>query len=150
MGEVSETEHVLWLDPGRVTGWAVVNLVTGAFETGQEEFYETGLLVSRWAHNYEAGLVLGWEDYLGHGGSPKWALEVIGVARWFGECYGCRLQTAPASSRVVVTLPVLKALGAHALGKEHANDAARHLVAWLRREGLMRERLDEVFTSLLS
>jgi hypothetical protein len=149
-----------WIDPGKTTGWATLT----SCMLGQSAMYPT-----EWIHSFvtgqtddllelgemlellNGGSAIGWEAYLGHGGSPRHAHEVIGMARYLAMRHHWEiLPEMPAASRVIVTIPMLKALGAHSLGRPHANDAARHLVAWLWREGLMRERLTEVFTSELS
>jgi len=100
----------------------------------------TGGVVQSLAKTHGPGLYLGWEQYVvtqggGRGGDANQALETIGIARWLCAEYHCTLlKPMPASSRVVASLDLLKTLGWYLPGKVHANDATRHLVAWLLRE----------------
>lgn len=139
--------EVLWLDPGRTTGYA--ELCPGPrVITGEKRGIESvGLFIDGFC---QGGRAIGWEDYLGSGGSPRYAFEVIGVATYLALRSRCRiLDPAPAASRVVCSDEALKRLGWWKPGHEHANQAAKHLVAWLLRNHLMMEVLEPVFTSLL-
>jgi hypothetical protein len=140
---------VVWLDPGKKTG--VAFLRDGVFQSMERDFVETGRLLEHWLSLYGSHLCVGWEDYNATGGGEaSYSLEVIGVARWLCRMHDATvLPTVPASSRVVATDQVLKLLTWHRPGLGHANDAARHLVAWLLRTGHMRDQLTEVFTCVL-
>lgn len=145
--------HVLWLDPGRTTGWATIHCDETEYscDAGETDFQGIGSLIDDFCRHYGDTALVGYESYLGRGGTPKYAHEVIGVARYLANRSGTRIAEAPAANRVIVTLPMIQALGCYSRGEQHANDAGRHLVAWLLREGHWTRfpALHDVFTSLL-
>lgn len=141
----------MWLDPGKVTGYS--RLLFGgrepwfnAWEVGPQEM---GNLIADQTARHGREMILGWEAYLGSGGTPRHALEVIGVARYFATKHNCVIVERPASSRLICRDEHLRELGWHRPGKEHANQATRHLVAWLLHHNLMMDRLKPVFTNSL-
>lgn len=140
---MTDPQIVLFLDPGNTTGWSMLQYTTEGydFQAGQAEgSVIVGDFVARLARAYGPGLHLGWEQYIvvnggGRGGDANQALETIGIARWLCVEYHCTLlRPMPASSRVVASVALLKELGWYTPGRVHANDATRHLVAWLLRE----------------
>ncbi len=121
-------ESVLWLDPGGTTGWAMLDLTkdgTYLFECGQET---------------PGDVWVGWEQYIvtsggGKAGNPAPSLEAIGAVRYLCAKHRARvLPAVPSSHRVVASPALLKSLGWWRPGMPHAQDATRHLVAWLLRE----------------
>lgn len=160
-------QAVLWLDPGKTTGWA--KLVRGKdFYSGQEDFMGIGNILlghctgyyTTWQRDKIPGykdqdnvwtdIVIGWEQFniTSHTwrlGDNNWALEVIGVARWHCMSYGKKmLQPATRESRNIVSFQLLKAAGWHKPGMDHANDAARHLLAWVIRDGSATPEMKEL------
>lgn len=129
---------VLWLDPGKTTGWA--RLDDDLFHSGEAPFYEAGQVV-RSHCTATPGARVGWESFQVTPASYRMlgshdTIQAIGVIRWLALDGGARL-LPPASrqAREVTSLAMLRALGWYAPGKGHANDATRHLVAWLMRSG---------------
>jgi hypothetical protein len=97
---------------------------------------------------------VGWESYLVTGArsaDSTDALRVIGVAQWLAHRYSAEvLPEVPSSARTVVSNDLLKRLGWYTPGLDHANQAARHLAAWLAREHLLTPDQREAFTSSLA
>jgi hypothetical protein len=140
MGLVSRGRNaVLWLDPGSTTGWARA-WDGGGFESGEAWFQRAGEIVR--AHcRASRNARVGWEQfnitpatYRLKGSSD--AIEVIGAARWVaGDMNAVILPPAQRAARMTVTPAVLRRLGWYRPGLGHANDAARHLLAWMIRSG---------------
>lgn len=150
---------IMWLDPGLTTGWATLyNIDT------PDEYFDAGQVYGR----VEAGdkieevlsfhgkhLHLGWEAYIvGHGsrliGDPVPSLEVIGMARWLGHKYhATMLKPVPSEARLVAIQKVISHLGWSVKGI-HATDATRHLIAYLIREKLVMNRIEEVYGGMLA
>jgi len=135
-------EFVIWLDPGLHTGWATL-LHGEHFDSGEGILPEIGELLEDYANIYHDNLGIGWEQYvLTSGGSRTGSagppIEVIGVARWIGYKFQCQmLKPVPAAMRKAATPEMLDRLGWWCPGLGHANDAARHMLAWLMRENLL-------------
>ena len=145
--------YTVFLDPGKATGVAVLDFRLG--KDPQHTAWEGNLvsvgdfLLDRVDDPVKP--VIGWERYLGSGGTASWSHEMIGVARYLALTHGCRVIEAPAASRVIASDKALKIQGWYRSGKPHANDASRHLAAWLLREGLWTvvPGLQDMATSLL-
>jgi hypothetical protein len=134
---------VLWLDPGKMTGWARLDGET--FSSGEAPFYETGRIVRSHCTSIRyvssPDVKVGYESFQVTPASYRMlgssdALQAIGMIRWLALDLGASL-LPPASrqARDTVTPAMLKALEWYLPGKGHANDAARHLVAWMMRSG---------------
>jgi hypothetical protein len=134
-------ELVIWLDPGLHTGWAT--LLHGVhFDSGEGILPEIGELLEDHARIYQQRMALGWEQFIitpggGRSSTAGPAIETIGTARWLGYKHECQmLPPVPSAMRTCVSVPTLKKLGWHCPGMDHANQAARHLAAWMLREDL--------------
>lgn len=141
---------VCWVDPGQHIGIAILEQDT--FQSFQLEgirqfggWLETALGFG--------GVALGWESYLVTGArsaESTVALRVIGAAEYLALKYGAEiLPEVPSSARTTVSYRVLCALDWYTPNQEHANQAARHLAAWLAREHLLTPDQREAFTSAL-
>jgi hypothetical protein len=125
---------VVWFDPGLISGWA--RLTGDVFSSGEGNFIDIGDVVA-WHCAQENEVSFGWErfditpaTYQMRGSS--WSLEVIGVIRWLAlEADQKILDPQSRESRLMVQENLLKAVRWHKPGLGHANDAARHLLAWL-------------------
>jgi hypothetical protein len=149
----------IWLDPGFSTGFAT--LTGGEFSSFQTEGLEdfgdmlhTMLDASGFGAAFGLSTAVGWESYLVTGARSREstvALRVIGVAQWLAHRYAAEmLPEVPSSARTAVSDAVLRALGWYTPGLPHANQAARHLAAWLAREHLLTPDQRKAFTSVLS
>lgn len=66
------------------------------------------------------------------------SLELIGVARWLADKWDAQfVLQAPADAKRLGTDARLKALGWWTPGKDHANDAARHMLLYAVRNRLV-------------
>jgi hypothetical protein len=144
---------VVWFDPGQTTGCAV--LATGhGFNTFRSAQWRTEEIVDEFQdlldmYEIPAGhrAWVGWENYIvtaggGMSGTPRHALEAIGVIRGVCDRYKVRhLASVPSSARKVVSAAVLREIGWYQPGQVHANDAAQHLAAWCLREGHLTQLL---------
>jgi hypothetical protein len=145
-------EFVCWLDPGLHSGWAT--LFHGEhFDSGEGILPEIGELLEDYGRIYGDRMAIGWEQFIitpggGRSSTAGPAIEVIGMARWIGYKYGCTmLKPVPSAMRTSVSTNVLKKLRWHCPGMDHANQAARHLGAWMLRENLFtKEQKTELFT----
>lgn len=133
---------VTWLDPGLTTGWATLALGR-KFESGQGTLTETGEYLDTAAAVFMSDMAIGWEQYIvtpggGRTGTAEPPLKVIGMAEWICYLNGCqRLKPVPSAMRLSSSADMLKRLGWYTPGQDHANQAARHLLAWLMREKLL-------------
>lgn len=135
---VTETDLVVWLDPGLTTGMAWWDPRVEIFGSWQ---YEKGDLLKRIEYlvqTHEGQVGIGCEHYIIAGrspGNPKPSLEVIGaVEAGAGEGRYCLLPPMPSAARKLGSAVLLRRLGWYKPGKDHANDAAMHLLAYLFRE----------------
>ena len=145
-------QGLVWLDPGKLTGWAMLDNQDG-FHSGQEDFAGIDDLVNAWGRMFGVTLWLGWEMYIvtqggGRSGDPAYSLEVIGAVK-----SACRrhlvhtLSPMPSAARKLGGDDKLKRVGWYTPGKRHANDAANHLLAYLLREGAITTTMkDQLFT----
>ncbi len=132
---------VLAVDPGLMTGacrwWAGAGVEPG-FELPHMEFLD-------WAWKFLSahgpGTMVVCENFLINAGTAKktpapWSLEQIGALRWMAHHHGAgfELQT-PADAKTFVTNQRLKDAGCWLVSREHARDAARHLLLYLARTG---------------
>lgn len=141
---------ILWADPGATTGLAAYffNRGDGEFWCAQEQFRETGERVELLAREYGAELSLGYErfsitpgsgaGFIKHDGS---ALMVIGMLRWLALRHGTVMLPSQSPSDRRLGLAHLRDVGWYKSGKEHARDAAAHLLVNAMRDGWLPEEL---------
>ena len=131
---------VLWVDPGKMTGVAWYWAGPGGFAAGEHDFMAAGDVVENGCQAWGTYLAIGWERFAIRPKTPPddahHAIEMIGVCRRYALRYGCRiLQPAAPGDRDVATMRMLKALGWWTPGKDDAQSAAQHMLAWLMRTG---------------
>ena len=137
------TEPVIeWLDPGKTTGAAFLDMETGWFSAGQYDSDELSRHLFAMSTTYGSRLRLGYEQYLAaggpHKGTSKHSQGAIGVIESQARQYEITLlRPVPSSSRLVASPAFLRRIGWYKPGKPHANDAARHLFAHMLRERIM-------------
>lgn len=139
---IGDSTAIVWLDPGKLTGWARLD-AEETFLSGQEEFNRMDELIDHWTAIGGPGLWLGWEMYIvtpggGSVGTAHYSLEMIGAARSACRRHGTTvLRAMPSSARKLGDDAKLRKLGWYRPGHRHANDAANHLLAFLLRERLL-------------
>lgn len=155
---------VVWFDPGQTTGVAILttDLLMSGVHVFRSRQWNTTEIVDELQDLFDTFAIMrgqtawvGWENYLvlaggGAVGTPKHALEAIGVIRGVCDQYKVRrLASVPSSARNVISTDILKTIGWHKPGLDHANDASQHLAAWCLREGYLREFLEPALRKVL-
>lgn len=127
-------ERTIWLTPGPVTGWASLGSDM-AFSSGQTDFLTLGNELESYARFHHNQLAIGYEALafpIDEAGA-----EVIGMVKWVTYKYNVTLLT-PATSDLRIAVLDGNEIGKlkwDKPGREWANAAADHLLAWLLREG---------------
>jgi hypothetical protein len=134
----------VWIDPGLMTGIAVLRGNDGAFMCDEFEFQEAGYEISNLCSGYQGSLAIGWESFTILPDTHKKtrqpeAAEMTGVCRWLAGNYGCQLLSgrhgAQPGDRNLATMAMLKKLDWWVPGKDDAQSAAQHMLAYLMRSG---------------
>lgn len=146
-------EAVLWIDPGMDTGLAGLLGHGTMFYADEYGFMEAGTYIERFCQLYGPRGAVGWETYTVDPNRPQkdahHALEMIGVARRMVTLAMCRqLPPAAPGKRKVATTAMLQAVGWWVPAKDDAQEAARHMLAWLLRENLVPPRERELLDQL--
>lgn len=149
------SQPVLWVDPGGMTGLATYH-PQGGFWCDELDFTTTGRVVNEITHNFAGRLLVGWERFtIGPGthknraGDAHSAIEAIGVVRFMATIHECPLLTPAApGDRDKATMAMLKALGWWKPGKDDAQSAAQHLLAWMLRSGCVPDREASLLAAL--
>jgi hypothetical protein len=149
----SQRLMTIWLDPGKTTGiagWDYASRQFTSIEVG-DDLKALGLHLELLATMQDGGIIsdtpgrieIGWERYVITPGNTRhgtayWSLETIGVARYLALKHDFTI-LKPQMSSVMTAVPDgrLKAIGWHKPGKPHANDAARHLLRYMLKAGLL-------------
>jgi hypothetical protein len=143
---------VLWIDPGQVTGLAVwvpqQSAVTfTGFLADEWEFSEAADGIEWLCSNYRNHLTMGWEHFSINAATHKktasahHAIEMIGVARRYSLQYHCKnVGPAQPEQRKKATMAMLQAIGWWVPGKDDAQSAAQHMLAWMFRAGCVPDR----------
>jgi hypothetical protein len=131
---------VIWYDPGKTTGYALYNLDTDSFASGQYGENDEMMIprlrdLASLVYSPEE-VAVGYEKYLTvggpRGGSPKHSLPVIGrIEEAVRECGYTMLPSQPSSARMLGGPVMLRRMGWYKPGQPHANDAAMHTLAML-------------------
>jgi hypothetical protein len=117
----------------------------GGVDFGAEEYppQQAGDMISSFCSTWNYGGTIGWERF--HIGPQTHKLtqepvhqtiEMIGVARWLSAAHHvCVLTPAAPDDRKTASADMLRKLGIWPAGKDDAQSAAQHLVAWCLRSG---------------
>lgn len=130
---------VIWIDPGKATGIAMWSPEAG-FHVFEDQFGNACDRIESACRYWNTALRLGWEHFSILPGTPPddahHAIEMIGVCRRYMHVHACK-QIGPAmpGQRKLATMAMLKALGWWVPGKDDAQSAAQHLLAWMLRTG---------------
>lgn len=138
----SPSQPVLWIDPGKMTGlafWAPWHQ-EWITEIDEHDFMSAAERISGYCAVHRSWLLVGWEHFtIGARTHQKTAdahhaIEMIGVARLAAQFHGCQiLPVAQPGDRNPATRQMLEALGWWRPGKDDAQSAAQHLLAWMLR-----------------
>lgn len=158
MGEdVTLPAAVLWEDPGKMTGLAllfphqVIPEPSVNWWCDEGDFMAAGDWVTGLSSSWRERLWIGWERYDINVRMPQkdahHAIEMIGVTRRAAMRNGCRILTPAApSQRKIATRKMLASIGWWVPGKDDAQSAAAHMLAWLLREGELPPRERELLS----
>jgi|SRR5215469_4974668 len=149
-------EIVSWWDPGGMSGQAVLYNHGALFYADEYPFEKVGDQAEDVCQTWGPGLTIGIERYHAIPGKPQTnagdAYRPMGVIEHYALRYGCHLVWANPADRLTIPTKALQKMGFWVPGKDDAQEAARHLVAWCEREHVLppRERaiLSEVRASL--
>lgn len=131
--------RILTVDPGKATGWAILEFGSAYF--GEERFEEFPEWAEEFLRSREAGyLVVAERFVISQGTMTKarteinWSIELIGVLRYLTRKYGHYLELQGAGdAKRFGSDKLLRRLGWWTPGSDHARDAARHLALALAR-----------------
>jgi hypothetical protein len=137
---------VLWVDPGLDTGLALLQNGSqpppgNSWWCDEFRFMEAGTYVESICQHYRGELAVGWESFDIRPRTPPvdahHAIEMIGVIRRISTRSCCQLLTpAKQEQRKTATRGMLTQLGWWVKGKDDAQSAAQHLLAWMLRENI--------------
>lgn len=130
--------RILTVDPGRATGWGV--LEHGSVYFGEESFES----FPEWAEEFlrgRSGFLVAAERFVISQGTvtkartdTNWSIELIGVLRYLTRKHGHEfLLQGAADAKRFGSDKLLRQLGWWTPGSDHARDAARHLALALAR-----------------
>lgn len=140
---------VAWMDPGGMTGIAVLS-ASRHFSCDEFIFQDAGNKLYGLCSYYKSDLKIGWERFTIGPETHKLtrqpeAMEMIGVARYLAQNWGCQILTPAApDQRNMATPAMLKRLGWWVPGKDDAQSAAQHMLAWLLRTNQLPPREREL------
>lgn len=110
--------HVLALDPGKKSGWALYELATERMRAGEAEFGDMCVWIERVATAYKDKLIVVCESFTitvqtAKNTSAPWSLEMIGAARSAAARHGCAWATpqAPSSAKRFSTNDQIREIG---------------------------------------
>jgi hypothetical protein len=128
--------YLVWIDPGGMTG--IASLSYSKFWADEYQFQRACDIIADLCC-LGRHLAIGWERFTIGPNTHKMtrqpeAMEIIGVARYFATRYDCMiLPPAAPGERDTATPEMLKALGIWTPGKDDAQSATQHLLAWMLR-----------------
>lgn len=133
---------VMWVDPGGMTGLAT--LTYGAhFWTDEFAPADAAQVIASFCQTWNHAAVIGWERFFIGPQTHKLtqepvhqAIEMIGVTRYLADTHHVRILTPAApDDRKSASQRMLRTLGIWPAGKDDAQSATQHLVAWCLRTG---------------
>lgn len=143
---------ILAVDPGLTTGFSIyrprVERLALRNQGGEEDFESHQFSKEMFLHEWLPEAVKEFdtivcENFIITAQTAKksqapWSLEQIGVLRWLATQQGARfVLQKPAEALAFGSDAKLKKLGWYKRGRGHANDAARHMVLYTVRKGLV-------------
>jgi hypothetical protein len=130
-------DHLLFVDPGGMTGMAAYS--DGTLRADEFPFHQACTQLETMMMQYSRELHVCWERFtIGpntHKMSPQpEAYELIGVLKYLAVKYGCTvLKPALPAERLAATPKMLQAIGWWPTGKDDAQSACQHMLAWMKR-----------------
>ena len=142
---------VAWIDPGKMTG--IAKYERGAFIAVELPFYAACSQINALCSYHGPALWIGWERYRVDLRRPQHnandAIEPIGVARFAAMGFGCViLPEAQQHTPDATERRRLQAIGWWVPGKNDAQSAACHMLAWMKRNNQVPPREREILQGL--
>lgn len=136
---MTEIEFIMWIDPGVVSGVALYNLVTGEPPlVGEHEFADLIDHLDLTVGMLAPWLLMGVERFVLTSLSHRRSGSIEAIMAW-GVCRAAAVhhkilllvEDQRSEDMAIASDEVLRALGWYTPGKPHANDACRHVFAYL-------------------
>lgn len=142
---VHPLRYVLWVDPGKMNGWALYYIDEQMMFQDEYESNRLLTMLDRWLRTAGKNTVVGCERFIITSNSSRRpgsveAIQSWGVVKATAAKYDVDIfvdKQNSAAAKAMCRDPVLRALGWYKLGMPHANDAARHVFRWLADERLL-------------
>lgn len=140
-GRLMTRPYVLAVDPGKTSGWAY--WYDGAIiATGEDEFIDLLTRTDMWIEAIARGQgVIVCERYIINKGTLEksrqyWSLEIIGALRYLCLKHDVEfVLQSPSDAKAFSDNEKLRRMDWYVRGKQHANDALRHLLLYLVKSG---------------
>lgn len=136
--------YVFGIDPGKTTGYAILNIKHGEFETtGQKEQQEFCTLAESWLERFASSTLVVCESFIitmatAKNSQAPWSLEIIGAVRYLCGKYDADFELqSPADAKRFSTNDKLKAIGWYTPAMRHQNDAVRHILLAAAKKGIV-------------
>lgn len=131
---------VMWCDPGLMTGLSWLWAGGICHYAAEWDFDGAADQIERSCEQLGPQLSVGWEAYHIRVNLPQThahtAIEMTGVIKRYARKHGCvLLEPADPAERKKATRAMLVQLGWWVPGKDDAQSAAQHMLAWLMRTG---------------
>jgi hypothetical protein len=145
---------VMWVDPGLMTGIAMYTKFDEKLDVDEYPFQRAGEVLWNRMMHYRSSLTVGWERFIimpdTHKLTPQpEAIEIIGVTKFLAGVFNCRTMTpANPMSPDVEAQRRLKALGWWLPGKNDAQSAANHMLAWMLKANELPPRMREMIRNV--
>ena len=132
---MNRTEQIIAVDPGKVTGWAVLG-IEGLYTGGEGSLHDILASIETLLIEGDKPIIV-CEDFIFTTATAKksrqtWSTEGIGVLRYLAARYQVSfIIQGPAAAKRFAIDDKLKAMGwYHPTPGGHRNDAARHLLLY--------------------
>lgn len=146
---------ILSIDPGKMTGAALLSFSTETPEYSMETFEIPMEDIFKWLHanleekyfDIDAVVIEDFKITSGTGklGSPDWSLRIIGAVEYICQKYSVPVtKQFPSNAKAFSTNEKLRAVDMwHRGGAGHANDSLRHAMLYMVKHGWRDDRLLE-------
>lgn len=138
-----EPDLIVGVDPGKMTGWASYRCSGDSFTSRQDPQDAFVDVIVPWIEStaWRTDVLVICERFVVSSGTVRksrgdenWSAEQIGVLRHTCRRYGVPFELqSPSDAMKFATNDRLKEIGWHLPGRDHANDAARHVLLGVAR-----------------
>jgi hypothetical protein len=131
-------QHVMWIDPGGMTGIALWD--RNSFRADEHLPFPACQLIETYCQRLGSALYVGWEKFTIGPNTHKLtrqpeAYEIPGLVKYLAQKHNCKmLKPAMPDARLTATPKMLQSIGWWPYGKDDAQSAAQHMLSWMKRE----------------